>query len=173
MSLNSMRFTIALVALLSCLLAACDGGQGDDLDQFMQNAAANMSLTVDPLPEVLPYKPVPYNADDTLVDPFKARQTKRGAGALQPNTNRRKELMESFPLESLFYVGSMSKQGAKFALIKTPDGALHQLRVGNYIGPNFGLITSIQDGAITIKEVVQDDFDGDWIERDASINLQE
>ncbi|QVL44954.1 MAG: pilus assembly protein PilP [Methylophilaceae bacterium] len=173
MRLSSMQFNVAVVVLLSCFLAGCDGGQGDDLDQFMENAAVNMSMTVDPLPEVLPYTPLPYNADDTLVDPFKARQTKRGAGSLQPNTNRPKELMESFPLESLLYVGSMSKQGSKFALIKTPDGVLHQLRVGNYIGPNFGLINSIQDGAITIKEVVQDDFHGDWVERDASINLQE
>ena len=173
MSLNSMQFNLVLVALLSCLLIACDGGQGDDLDQFMANAAADMSMKVDPLPEVLPYMPMRYNEDNVLLDPFKARQTKRGAGSLQPNTNRPKELLESFPLESLLYVGSMSKKGSKFALVKTPDNTVHHVRVGHYLGPNFGLVTSIQDGDITIKEVVQNDLDGDWIERDASINLQE
>jgi type IV pilus assembly protein PilP len=173
MILKSTQFNLALVGFLCCLLIACDSGQGDDLDQFMANAATGMNMTVEPLPEVLPYTPVIYNADNVLLDPFKARQTKRGAGSLQPNTNRPKELLESFPLESLLYVGSMSKKGSKFALIKTPDNTLYQVRVGNYLGPNFGLITSIQDGEVTIKEVVQDDLDGDWVERDASINLQE
>lgn len=171
--LNKTHFHLALATMFCCLLMACDGGQGDDLDQFMANAAADMNMTVEPLPEVLPYTPMVYNADSVLLDPFKARQTKRGAGSLQPNTNRPKELLESFPLESLLYVGSMSKKGSKFALIKTPDNTLHQVKVGNYLGPNFGLITSIQDGEIMIKEVVQDDLDGDWVERDASINLQE
>lgn len=173
MSMKNTQFNLALVALLSCLLIACDSGQGDDLDQFMANAAVDMSLKVEPLPEVHPYTPLGYNADNVLLDPFKARITKRGAGSLQPNTNRPKELLESFPLESLLYVGSMSKKGSKFALIKTPDNTVYQVRVGNYLGPNFGLITSIQDGEITIKEVVQDDLEGDWVERDASINLQE
>lgn len=173
MSLNHAQPKLIVIALLTCLLVACDGDQGDDLDQFMANAAADMSLKVEPLPEVLPYTPLIYNADHTLLDPFKSRQTKRSAGSLQPNTNRPKELLESFPLESLLYVGSLSKTGSKYALIKTPDNTVHQVKVGNYLGPNFGLITSINEGEITIKEVVQDDIDGDWIERDASINLQE
>jgi len=67
----------------------------------------------------------------------------------------------------------MSKKGAEYALIKTPEEALQQVRVGNYLGPNFGLITAINESAINIREVVQDDATGDWIEREASINLQE
>jgi type IV pilus assembly protein PilP len=173
MSLNSTRFNLMAVALLSCLLLACDGEQGDDLDQFMANAAIDMNMKVEPLPEVLPYTPLRYNADNVLMDPFKARQTKRSFGSLQPNTNRPKELLESFPLESLLYVGSMSKKESKYALIKTPDNTVYQVRVGNYLGPNFGLITSIKDSEIMIKEVIQDDIEGDWVERSASINLQE
>lgn len=61
----------------------------------------------------------------------------------------------------------------KYALIRTPDETLQKVRVGNYLGPNFGLITSINDSTVEIKEVVQDEATGDWIERSASINLQE
>lgn len=173
MSLNNINFKLITFVLLSFLLGACDGGQGDDLDQFMANAAVDMNAEVEPLPEVLPYTPLPYNADGSLRDPFKTVKTKRNSGGLQPDTNRPKEMLESFPLESLLYVGSLSKKGANYALIKTPEKTVQQVRVGNYLGPNFGLITSINDNEVTIKEVIRDDINDEWVERSASINLQE
>lgn len=173
MGLLKMHVKLFLVVCSLFFLVGCNGEVGDDLDQFMANAANNMSKTVDPLPEVLAYSSVEYNIDGILINPFMARKASKGSGSLQPNTDRARELLESFPLESLFYVGSLSKKKLKYALIKTPDESLQQVRVGNYLGPNFGLITAIKDNAIEIKEVVQDDVTGDWIEREASINLQE
>jgi type IV pilus assembly protein PilP len=173
MGLNRMQFNLFLVAFLPCFLVACGGDKGDDLDQFMANAANSMSKSVQPLPEVLPYIPLQYNVDGALYDPFVSRKMKSGSGSLQPNTNRPREALESFPLESLIYVGSLSKKNLKYALIKTPDATLQQVKVGNYLGPNFGMITAINDNALEVKEVIQDDVTGDWVERDASINLQE
>jgi type IV pilus assembly protein PilP len=164
---------VVLVAALVALLAACGSDEGDDLDKFMATAANDMSKGVEPLPEVLPYAPLQYNADGTLTDPFKARKALSKAGALQPNTNRPKEALEAFPLESLIYVGSLSKSKSTFALIKTPDNTIQQVKVGNYVGPNFGLVTQINESDIVVKEIVQDDLTGDWVERIASINLQE
>jgi len=162
-----------LIAALSGLLVACNGGKGDDLDKFMATAADNMGKGVEPLPEVLPYTPLQYNADGTLSDPFKARKATGKTGALQPNTNRPKEALEAYPLESLKYVGLISKNKLTYALIKTPDNTVQQAKVGNYIGPNFGLITKIDEAEIALKEIIQDDLSGDWVERTASINLQE
>ncbi len=169
---NSQR-NFVLVAVLGSLLIACSGDEGDDLDKFMATAANDMSKSVEPLPEVLPYSPLQYNADGTLSDPFKARKAANKAGALQPNTNRPKEALEAYPLESLKYVGSMSKNKLSYALIKTPDNTIQQVKRGNYIGPNYGLITQINESDIVIKEIIQDDLTGDWVERNASINLQE
>ena len=165
------KFLFAM--LLSALLSACGGNQGDDLDKFMASAANDMGKGVEPLPEVLPYSPLQYNADGTLSDPFKARKAANKSGALQPNTNRPKEALEAFPLESLKYVGSMSKNKSTYALIKTPDNTIQQVKSGNYIGPNFGLVTQINESDIVVKEIIQDDLTGDWVERKASINLQE
>ncbi len=170
---SSVKFRIALIAWLGVLLVACGGDKGDDLDKFMASAANDMSKSVEPLPEVLPYSPLQYNADGTLSDPFKARKAANKSGALQPNTNRPKEALEAYPLESLKYVGSMSKSRLTYALIKTPDNTVQQVKVGNYIGPNFGLVTNINESDLVIKEIIQDDLTGDWVERNASINLQE
>jgi type IV pilus assembly protein PilP len=164
---------LLLVVLITRFLVACDGEQGDDLDKFMATAANDMSKGVEPLPEVLPYSPLQYNADGTLSDPFKARKAANKSGALQPNTNRPKEALEAYPLESLKYVGSLSKNKLSYALIKTPDNTLQQVKLGNYIGPNFGLVTQINESAVVIKEIIQDDLTGDWVERNSSINLQE
>ena len=162
-----------LVILLATTLVACGGDEGDDLDKFMATAANDMGKGVEPLPEVLPYSPLQYNADGTLSDPFKARKALSKAGALQPNTNRPKEALEAFPLESLKYVGSLSKNKSTYALIKTPDNTIQQVKTGNYVGPNFGLVMQINESDIVVKEIVQDDLTGDWVERNASINLQE
>jgi type IV pilus assembly protein PilP len=168
---NSLNFV--LMGVFACMLAACNGDKGDDLDKFMATAANDMGKGVEPLPEVLPYMPLQYNADGILTDPFRARKAAGKSGALQPNTNRPKEALEAYPLESLKYVGSMSKNKLTYALIKTPDNTIQQVKVGNYIGPNFGLVTKISESDIAIKEIIQDDLTGDWVERTASINLQE
>jgi type IV pilus assembly protein PilP len=170
---NNYALKFTLILFLGALLAACNGDQGDDLDKFMATAANDMSKGVEPLPEVLPYTPLQYNADGTLSDPFKARKAANKSGALQPNTNRPKEALEAYPLESLKYVGSLSKNKLSYALIKTPDNTLQQVKLGNYIGPNFGLVTQINESAVVIKEIIQDDLTGDWVERNSSINLQE
>lgn len=81
--------------------------------------------------------------------------------------------MEAYPLESLKYVGILSKNKLTFALIKTPDNAVQQIKLGNYVGQNFGRVTLITDAEVVLKEIVQDDLSGDWIERDASLALQE
>jgi type IV pilus assembly protein PilP len=171
----TLKVSLKLIFILAfgSVLVACNGNKGDDLDKFMATAANDMSKNVEPLPEVLPYSPLQYNADGILSDPFKARKAANKTGALQPNTNRPKEALEAYPLESLKYVGSMSKNKLTYALIKTPDNTIQQVKRGNYIGPNYGLVTQINESDIVIKEIIQDDLTGDWVERNASINLQE
>jgi len=169
-----MKTKWLLTLFLSLTLVACGSGGGDDLDKFMQEAGTDMRVKVDPLPVVKPYVPFQYNADGTLNDPFRARKAQAAkSGGLQPNLNRPKQPLEAFPLESLKYVGSLSKAKLKFALIKTPDNGVQQVEVGNYVGLNFGLVTEINDTAVILKEIVQDELSGDWIERTSSINLQE
>ena len=171
--LSNNVLKLALIAPFIVILGACNGNKGDDLDKFMATAANDMGKGVEPLPEVLPYSPLQFNADGTLSDPFKARKASNKSGSLQPNTNRPKEALEAYPLESLKYVGSMSKNKLQYALVKTPDNTIQQVKTGNYIGPNFGLVTQINDSTIEIKEIIQDDLTGDWVERNSSINLQE
>jgi type IV pilus assembly protein PilP len=165
-----------LLIIQLCLLAcACGGGKGDDLDKFMEESAKDMRAKIEPLPEVKPYVPLEFNADGSLSDPFRPRKAEASSSrsALQPDLNRPKEALEAFPLESLKFVGSIEKAKLKYALIRTPDNNIQQVRVGNYMGQDFGIVTEITESSVTLKEIVQDELSGDWVERSPSISLQE
>jgi type IV pilus assembly protein PilP len=162
-----------LLVVISASLLGCGAGDGDDLDAFIRDSAKDMRVRVDPLPEVKPYTPIQYNEDGLVNDPFKARKATSKAGNLQPDMNRPREALEAFPLEGLKYVGSLSKNKLQYALIKTPDNNIQQVKIGNYMGQNFGIVTEIGDNAVALKEIVQDELSGDWVERSTSISLQE
>jgi type IV pilus assembly protein PilP len=166
---------VLIMILVAGLLAGCGGEQYQDLRQFVKESGANMRGRVDPLPEVRPYEPFTYDAFE-LSDPFKPRSnqaaTSAGAGAgPAPDPSRRKEALEGYPLESLKMVGTLQDKTKKmFALIKTPDNNIYQVKGGNYLGQNFGVISMITETSITLKEVIQDTA-GVWTERTSSLQL--
>ena len=164
----------ALSCVLAFLLAGCGGGE-DDLDQFIRDAAKNVKPQVKPLPEVKPYVGMEYNADGALSDPFMARKAvnRSGSNSFQPDLKRPKEPAEAYPLESLKYVGMLSKKKLIYALLKTPDGTIQQVKLGNYVGQDYGRVTEITESEVTLQEIVQDDLSGDWSQRISKLNLQE
>jgi len=131
-----------------------------------------MAGAVKPLPEMKPYVAVSYDAIG--LDPFQTiriePETKAGTSG-GPDLNRRREPLEAFPLESLQLVGVMTQNKKVHALVKA-DKNLYQVRVGNYVGQNFGLVTAISDSEIAVKELVED-LNGDWVERNSKLLLQE
>ena len=88
-----------------------------------------------------------------------------------PELARRKEPLEAFPLDSMSVVGSIIRAGQPVALIKV-DNLLYQVKLGNYLGQNYGRVMKINESEITLREIVQDAV-GEWIERIATLELQE
>lgn len=167
-----MRLTNLVLA--SLLLTACGGAEFQDLQDFVKNAGADMRGNIPPPPEVRLYEPFVYNNDANLPDPFKQRKPElRSAGRSgmnQPDLFRPKEALEEFPLESLRMIGYLYQRKVGHAVIRAPDGKLHRVKAGNYIGPNFGHVQEVTDEEIKIKEMVQDSG-GDWNERMSSLQL--
>jgi type IV pilus assembly protein PilP len=165
---------LSTAVILALMMSACGGGDGDDLDQFMRDATKNAKPKVQPLPEVKPYEALVYNQDGVLSDPFHVRKAaSKGSGTQQPDLKRPKEPLESYPLESIKYVGMLSKRKLTYALLRTPDNTVQQVTVGNYIGQNYGRITAIADNEVTLHEIVQDELTGDWVNRTTKLALQE
>ena len=85
--------------------------------------------------------------------------------------SRRKEPLEATPLDAVAMVGSLTKSGRPVALVRV-DNLIYQVRVGNYLGQNYGRITAVTEASVVLREIVQDAA-GEWIERPATLQLLE
>jgi type IV pilus assembly protein PilP len=163
----------AMMVMVGTLVAACGGESHQDLRAWMAEQGKGTRGRLDPVPQIKPYEPFAYNAFD-LPDPFKPRKIEptKGGSKLAPDLARRREPLEAFPLESLTMVGTLEKNKAMYALIRTPEKDIYQVRSGNYLGQDFGVIVGINDTEIKLRELVQDGA-GDWTERTSSLQLQQ
>ncbi len=169
---GSSGYVIAFALVIG--LTACGADEHQDIKNWMQTEEAGMRGRVPPLPQLKTFEVVDFDAA-SAGDPFQASKLdpeKRGTGANRPDTNRRREPLEAYPLESLKLVGMMvSKEGKPVALVQA-DKTIYQIHVGNYIGQNFGLVTNISETEVTLKELIEDS-NGDWVERMGTMQLQE
>ncbi len=171
--MTRLSFLLLLASML--LLSACGREEFQDLRDFVKESGANMRGKVAPPPEIKPYESFNYDNSAGLHDPFKPRKDAKKAernGLNQPDMDRRREPLEEFPLESLKMVGFLHQGKSSHAIVRSPDSKLHRIRVGNYLGQNFGLTTEISDTEVKIKETIQDSA-GDWSERMSSLQLLE
>jgi type IV pilus assembly protein PilP len=160
------------------LLAACGGEEQSELRQELATMTKDLRGRVDPLPQVRSYEPVPYKGE-SMLDPFvpgrivvsQAATAGGGGGGVQPDLNRPKEPLEAFPLEAVQMVGTLAQNKDTYALVRAGNN-LFRVKKGNYMGQNFGVITAIDEGQISLKEVVQDSG-GDWVERTTTVQMSE
>ncbi len=166
-----------LIIACALLLASCGGEQYGDLKEELNKLTKDMRGKVAPLPVVKPYEPVPYLAAE-MPDPFGPAKIELvsksggvGVSKLQPDHNRPKEPLESFPLETIRMVGVLQQGKHTFGLVSA-DRHLYRVKSGNYMGQNFGLITVVSENDIKLRELIQD-AGGDWTERVSTLQLQE
>lgn len=166
-----------MILMAALALSACTGEQ-EELQAWMDQQRHEVRPNVQPLSPPQKFNPQAYAGMDG-VEPF---STQKLTGALkqesaQPNSavaaelSRRKEPLEAFPLDSMSMVGSVNRKGVPYALLKV-DNLLYQVKVGDYLGQNYGKIMKITETEITLREIVQDAA-GEWIERPTALQLQE
>ncbi|MDM0011393.1 pilus assembly protein PilP [Variovorax sp. J22P168] len=168
------------LALGALALSGCFNSEQQDLQRWMADQRAQVKPTVPPISEPKKFTPQAYT-EAAAFDPFNMQKLTQAlrrdsaqpstSGLIAPELARRKEALESFPLDSMAMVGSLSRNGQPVALISV-DKLLYQVRVGNYLGLNYGRITRIGETELGLREIVQDAA-GEWIERVATLQLQE
>ncbi len=144
----------------------------------MEDVQRQTPVTVQKLPEPKKFTPFVYSAKNE-VDPYSpaklsialAKMQANSGNGIKPDLERRKEPLENYPLDSIKMVGTLEKPGLSYALLQV-DKAVFQVKAGNHIGQNFGMITKITDTEVELKEIVRDAA-GDWTERKAKLELQE
>jgi type IV pilus assembly protein PilP len=164
-------------AAAALLLAACSANQ-EELRGWMDQQRREAKPSVTPLEAPKKFEAQVYGSV-AAVDPFSTQKLSVAIKqeARQPNSllaaelNRRKEPLEAYPLDSMSMVGSVARGAQPFALLRV-DNLLYQVKVGDYLGQNYGRVTRIAESEVTLREIVQDAA-GEWIERPASLQLQE
>ena len=167
-----IRYRLLFACALASL-AACGSEEHQGLREWMANEEKGMRGSVKPLPQVKPYEPQSYEAA-TLIDPFSTLKAKvEGATTKGPDIQRPREPLEEFPLESLRLVGILQDKQRLTAQILV-NGRGYQVKVGNYVGQNFGrvvrIVTTKNDEKIVIKELVKDP-DDQWVEKESELML--
>jgi len=160
-----------LVAAVVLSLSACTRGSRD-LEAWVAEVKARPAPPLDPLPVMKQFETFEYAAQD-MRDPFSQPSADRdGGNQLRPDPNRRKEVLEAFPLDSLDMVGTIGSGAGVIGLVMGPDRVTHRVRPGNYLGLNDGRITAVTEDRIEIVELVPDGAGG-WLERQARIALED
>lgn len=175
--------SIKLISIISVsfLMAGCGSSGDDELRQWMAELRTTTKPRVTPLSEPKQFLPQTYSSESG-VEPFNAvkltqalrresNQSASNAALIAPEMARRKEPLEAYPLDAMVMVGSLDKKNTPTALLRV-DKLLYQVRVGNYLGQNYGKIVKITENSIQLREIVQD-ATGDWVERTANLDLQE
>ncbi len=175
MTRTAHRIGPALFAI--ALLAGCSADH-DELRGWMEQQRREAKPNVPPLQAPKRFDPQPYTAAQA-VEPFSTQklsvalkqETRQPNSLLAAEMNRRKEPLESYPLDSMSMVGSVNREGQPFALLRV-DNLLYQVKVGDHLGQNYGRIMKIAETEIVLRELVMD-AGGEMIERPATLQLQE
>ena len=156
------------------LLSACNQDLSD-LESYINTVKGRPSAPIEPIPDIKPYVRFVYPGHE--VDPFDSKILAPDVNAevgttITPDPNHAPEFLESFPLDSLRMVGTLNQNKELWALLRAPDGAVHRVKAGNYLGKNYGKITKVEETRVTLMEIIENGFGG-YKERENMIALSD
>lgn len=157
-------------------LTACGDEPVEDLQSYVAGVKARQKIRIPPLPKPQEFEVFAYS-DATLRDPFVPTAVIQAAknaddNGLRPNMSRDRDVLEQYALGSLKMMGSLEKNGQRWALIRAADGTLYRTIVGRHLGQNNGEIIGITESTLELREIVADGLGG-WIERRSTLAVTE
>ena len=174
----NLRRCASVCVLAGTVLASGCSSHSDELVEWFEQQRREVKPSVEPLTAPKKFNPQPDQGAQSP-EPFGAQkmavalkqESRQPSSLLASEMQRRREPLEAFPLDGMSMVGSLDQRGRRFGLLKV-DSLLYQVKVGDHIGQNYGRVVKIDETQIVLREIVQDAA-GEWIERPATLQLQE
>lgn len=160
------------------MLSGCAGSRSE-LESYIAEVKQRPGKPLPPLPKMQEFESFEYAAQ-AMRDPFSLVALNRrdepdalasGPGP-RPIRDRRKDELESYPLDALDMVGTMGTDADIFGLIKDPSGVVHRVKPSNYLGQNDGKIVGVYEDRIELVELFPNGLGG-WEERRSAIALDD
>jgi type IV pilus assembly protein PilP len=167
---------LSLITVMGASLAGCGGGDMTDLNAFMAEKRAKPGGIITPIPTFKAYEAFAYSAT-ALRSPFdrpiEVREITQlqAVSAVKPDEARSKEFLEQFTFDSLRMVGGLARAGTDWVLVRDPDGGIHRVTLGYYLGRNHGKIVEMAETYVAVVEIVSDGTQDGWVERPRTIKL--
>lgn len=158
------------------LVGGCGQRDFTDLDAFMAEKRARPGGIIAPIPSFKAYEAFAYSAT-TLRSPFdqplEVREIKQlqATSTVKPDDARAKEFLEQYTFDSLAMVGTLRRDGVDWTLIQDPEGGIHRVTTGNFLGRHHGKIVEMNEIYIAVVEIVADGTQDGWVERPRTIKL--
>ena len=173
---NSVK-TLVIAGLCGATLAGCTA-DFRDLESYIAEVKSRPAQPIPPIPAVQTYSPYPYDGGHGR-DPFRSIITdsneqsvaQNNRGGPRPDFDRPKEFLERYELDTLVMVGTFGKDDSFWGLVRDPEGTVHRVAVGNFLGKNHGRIVAISEASIEMTELIPDGAGG-YLVREASAALE-
>lgn len=166
-----------LVPMMAVMLTACSESM-EDLNKYITSVKERPADPIPPIPPVRTYTPHEYGGTVGR-DPFRASlnegsddERSSNKSGPRPDFERPKEYLERYELDTMSMVGTFRKEKFYWVLIRDPEGVIHRVPVGNFMGKNHGQVVVISDTQVRLSELISDGAGG-WLVREASIALGE
>ena len=174
--LAPLRFAIRAVFMVA-VLSACADRSFTDLEDFMDEKRALPGGVIQPIPTFEAYEAFAYAAA-TLRSQFDRPMNARQLAALsaptmvRPDENRTKNYLERFSRDTLAMVGTLQRDNFNWSLIKDPEGRIHRIQLGSFLGRDHGRVVEMGDAFVVVTEIVSDGTENGWVERPRTIELK-
>lgn len=133
------------IGLVCALLTACSDHHSE-LKKYILNVKQSKPMTLGPIPEFPTVPRFSFPNSRHLRNPF-LLEDQQGV--------RKKQVLETYTLESLQLVGFINDEKSAMAFIKQPDGQVFLVKEGDYLGKNKGRVRQIGKGSIEVEEIIK------------------
>lgn len=143
-----------LLILVALLLVSCSD-DNQDLSNYIKQIKQKKVRELEPIPNFTPLTGFKFPENTNRRNPFKPTNQRKTVDLQAPDKHRAKQPLEAFPLDSLKFVGTLKQDNEIWALIKEPSTQITRVRVGDYMGQNYGRIILIRNDVMKLEETVK------------------
>lgn len=164
-----MKKTTIITCILSLSACSYDARQ-TAVHHHIEAVKAGPIHPVEPVPVFKPLEQFTYPENKAQRSPFKAKQNQAILQVLQPDMTRQKQPLESYPLDTLKFVGTLEEGMKRWALIRSPNGQVVRVQVGDYMGQNYGKVIAVSENSLIIEERHLEE--GTWVKHMVTFRLE-